>query len=134
MMAYIRGMADNEHQHVPTREVVGLAPVDPLIAFYWARLDDEERELRETAAAGARDNAWMRDVEDLKDEAPTGEPSKRGMDDLAAKRAILDDYAGYCADVDNPGRELICQVARDVIKRLATVHAGHPDYDPAWRP
>ncbi|WP_158226975.1 DUF6221 family protein [Amycolatopsis vastitatis] len=53
---------------------------------------------------------------------------------MRAKKAILDDYARYCADLDNPGRELICHVTRDVIKRLATVYDGHPDYTEDFRP
>ncbi|MFI5584449.1 DUF6221 family protein [Amycolatopsis sp. NPDC051758] len=56
------------------------------------------------------------------------------LDDLAAKRAILDDYARHCANVDNPAREMICGVTRTVIRHLATAYADHPDYDPAWRP
>jgi hypothetical protein len=72
-------------------------PVDPLIAFYWARLDE------------APDSA-----------------------DVRAKKAILDDYARYCADTSNPAREVICGVTRTVIRQLAAVYAGHPDYDEAW--
>jgi hypothetical protein len=98
-------------EHVPTREVVGAPPVDPLIGFYWARLDERERALRKR-------------VFDVSQE----------LADVAAKKAILDDYARYCADLDNPARELICQVTRDVIKRLATVYAEHPDYSADFRP
>jgi hypothetical protein len=101
-------MAD---EHVPTREVVGEAPVDPLIGFYRARLDEREQALRKRVFDVSRELA-----------------------DVAAKKAILDDYARHCADLDNPARELICQVTRDVIKRLAAVHDAHPDYDEAWRP
>ena len=54
--------------------------------------------------------------------------------DVAAKRAILDDYTRHCADLDNPARELICQTARDVIKHLATVYDQHPDYREDFRP
>ncbi|RSD21989.1 DUF6221 family protein [Amycolatopsis eburnea] len=160
-------MADNEHHHVPTREVVGLAPVDPLIAFYWARLDEAETKARAAAQTfgGAPDWQFQRLTDDdfgtdyflhvadrtipaatRPGEEDTGpfvaselaliadRDPQAVLDDVGAKKAILDDYARYCADVDNPARELICQVTRDVIKRLATVYAGHPDYDPAWRP
>jgi hypothetical protein len=96
------------NEHVPTRESVGEAPVDPLIAFYWARLD--ERQARADVLHGEE------------------------LADVRAKKAILDDYARYCADLDNPAREMICQVSRDVIKRLATVYDGHPDYTEDFRP
>ncbi|MEV4053016.1 DUF6221 family protein [Amycolatopsis sp. NPDC049688] len=97
-------MAD---QHQVTRTVTYFdgeghelpGPVDPLVGFFWARLDEEP------------DSA-----------------------DVRAKRAILDDYARYCADTTNPAREAICGVTRTVIRHLATVYTGHPDYDPAWRP
>ncbi|MEV5720623.1 DUF6221 family protein [Amycolatopsis mediterranei] len=99
-------MADHEHQ--VTRSVTYLTDagdwgadpmVDPLIAFYWARLDEEQ-------------------------------PSP----DVAAKKAVLDDYAHHCADTENPAREMICAVARAVVQRLATVYSGHPDYRTEWRP
>jgi hypothetical protein len=97
--AYPQTMADQD-LHVPAREVLDVEPtVDPLIAFYSARLD----------------------------EAP-------GSPDVAAKKAVLDDYARHCADVDNPARELICQATRDVIKHLATVYDQHPDYREDFRP
>lgn len=54
--------------------------------------------------------------------------------DVAAKKAVLDDYARRCADLDNPAREMECQLIRDVIKRLCTVYAGHPDYTEDFRP
>jgi uncharacterized protein DUF6221 len=134
-MAYPQNMADQDF-HLPTRGIVELDDagnprsgptsygavdpvVDPLLAFYWARLDEHERLVREAAD----EQAGLQDL-----------PGPRFLDDLAAKKAILDDYARYCADLDNPAREMICQVTRDVIKRLATVYADHPDYDPAWRP
>lgn len=133
-MAYSRRMADQDF-HAPKREIVELddagnlqpgpanygtasAVIDPLLAFYWARLDEHEHLARE-----ASDQAGRQDL-----------PSPRLLDDLAAKKAVLDDYARHCADLENPARELICRVTRDVIKRLAAVYAGHPDYDPAWRP
>lgn len=148
-------MAD---EHVPTREVVGEAPVDPLIGFYWARLDE-----REALARSASPGPWRLDSDRFPesihgaggDDVVSGgrwggearvfdrdedaahivdNDPQAVLDDVAAKKAILDDYARYCADVDNPARELICRVTRDVIKRLATVHAGHPDYDESWRP
>jgi hypothetical protein len=101
-------MADQDF-HVPARNVVDVEPtVDPLIAFYWARLD--ERQARADILRG----------EDLAD--------------VRAKKAILDDYARYCADLDNPARELICQTSRDVIKRLAAVYDQHPDYREDFRP
>jgi hypothetical protein len=113
-------------EHVPTREVAGLAPVDPLIAFFWARLDEREAEYRQGVA--------LYDFDGNGDEAWIEEESKRGLADVAAKKAILDDYARRCADLDNPAREMECQLIRDVIKRLATVYAGHPDYSADFRP
>ncbi len=114
-------MAD---EHVPTREVVYLEPIsDPLIAFFWARLDEAEDDAKSSGPAiEFYDGGQWRRQADMT------------LADVRAKKAILDDYARYCADVDNPAREMICQVTRDVIKRLAAVHAGHPDYDEAWRP
>jgi hypothetical protein len=92
-------MADQDF-HVSTREVFDVEPiVDPLIAFYRARLDEEPN-----------------------------------SSDVAAKKAVLDDYARHCADLDNPARELICQVTRDVIKHLAAVYDQHPDYRQDFRP
>ncbi|WP_290055653.1 DUF6221 family protein [Amycolatopsis solani] len=82
--------------------------LDPLIAFYWARLDD--------AAAS------------------TDRPSQRFLADLAAKRAVLDDYARHCAEPDSPAREMVCKVMRTVIKRFAVAEADHPDYREEWRP
>ncbi|MEV6879683.1 DUF6221 family protein [Amycolatopsis sp. NPDC051128] len=97
-------MAD---QHQVTRTVTYFdgeghelpGPVDPLLAFYWARLDEQA-------------------------DSP----------DVHAKRAILDDYARHCADLDNPARKVICEVTRTVIKHLATVYADHPDYTEDFRP
>jgi hypothetical protein len=54
--------------------------------------------------------------------------------DIAAKKAILDDYTRHCADTANPAREMICTVTRGVIQRLATVYADRPGYNPEWRP
>jgi hypothetical protein len=108
-------------EHVPTREVAGLPPVDPLIAFFWARLDEAEDDAKSSGPAIEFYDGGQRQAD-------------MTLADVRAKKAILDDYARYCADLDNPGREMICQVTRDVIKRLAAVHAGHPDYDEAWRP
>jgi len=181
-------------EHVPTRDVVYLEPVsDPLIAFFWARLDeeradldpylrdpcegasDDERHQRrahpayEYATTEGQRKAWPGVDEppegdgwelnttsaspdaferfDFTEERywrrvrPTGSrewspspSSTRRAAEIAAKKAVLDDYARYCADVDNPARQVICQVTRDVIKHLATVHAGHPDYREDFRP
>jgi hypothetical protein len=97
-------------EHVPTREVAGEAPIDPLIGFFWARLDELEDDAK-LSGPGIEvydGGQWRRQADAT-------------LADVRAKKAILDDYARYCADVDNPARELICRVTRDVIKRLATV-------------
>jgi hypothetical protein len=100
-------------ERAPTREVLDLEPiVDPLIAFFWARLDEEE--------PPAHGDEFL--------------PPSKAVRDLAAKRSILDDYARRCADLDNPAREMECRLIRDVIKRLCSIYDGHPGYDPAWRP
>jgi len=54
--------------------------------------------------------------------------------DIAAKKAVLDDYARHYADTANPAHEMICTVTRGVIQRLATVYADHPGYNTEWRP
>lgn len=89
---------------------------DPLIVFYWARLDEIERQ-----ADGA-------------DPATFTAPFRRTLADVAAKKAILDDYERRCRDITNPAREMECALIRGVIRQLATVYAGHPDYDESWRP
>lgn len=111
------------NEHVPTREVVGEAPVDPLVGFFWARLDELEDDAKSSGPAI-----------DYYDGGELRRQADATLADVAAKKAILDDYARYCALEDGPGRVLICQVTRDLIKRLAAVHDGHPDYDESWRP
>ena len=123
-----------EGVQVPTRQALHLVPPsDPLIAFFWARLDEDERVARDAR----RNEQFVYGTDRLfatGNDAIVSMAPHRAVDEIAAKKAVLDDYARYCAGVDNPARELICQVTRDVIKRLATVYARHPDYDEAWRP
>ncbi|MEU7787683.1 DUF6221 family protein [Amycolatopsis sp. NPDC049159] len=113
-----------DDEHVPTREAVHLEPVsDPLIAFFWARLDEAEDDAKSSGPGiEVYDGGEWRRQADMT------------LADVRAKKAILDDYARRCADLDNPAREMECQLIRDVIKRLATVYAGHSDYTEDFRP
>lgn len=110
-------------ERVPTRAVVGDDPVDPLIAFFWARLDEAEDDAKSSGPAI-----------DYYDGGEWQRQAYMTLADVRAKKEILDDYARRCADLDNPAREVECQLIRDVIKRLATVYAGHPDYTEDFRP
>jgi hypothetical protein len=172
-----RGFTDEEIEKIariasegvpfPTRDVVYLEPIsDPLIAFYWARLD-------ERAAAAAPDDAIAAVIAEHDAASPSIDmlvgreveralrrsglvPSRREiLADVAAKKAILDDYATTMrvrdelsakfraapAEGKSP-RDLAtweradyeATILRTVIKQLATVYEGHPDYDAAWKP
>jgi hypothetical protein len=119
------------------REVVHLEPVsDPLIAFFWARLDETQEDLlaAKADAYGGASGAALRVVESGESRQAVVRRLEAIQRDVAAKKAVLDDYARRCADLDNPAREMECQLIRDVIKRLATVYAGHPDYTEDFRP
>lgn len=118
-------MAD---EHVPTRESVHLEPVsDPLIAFFWARLDEAEDDAK---SSGPADEL----VIDVYDGGQWRRQADMTLADVRAKKSILDDYAARCANTSNPARSLECTLIRDVIKRLATVYAGHADYTEDFRP
>lgn len=136
-------MAD---EHEVTRDVAYLEPIaDPLIVFFWARLDEVER-----IAGSAKRGPWQADGSSVIAGHPTDEvvdfawddsaehialhDPRAVLDDVAAKKAILDDYERRCRDTANPAREMECQLIRDVIKHLATVYAGHPDYREDFRP
>jgi hypothetical protein len=60
---------------------------------------------------------------------------------VEAKRAILDRYAGACAEVRSfvtAERRTAARIAQfeleAVVHLLALAWAAHPDYDPAWSP
>jgi hypothetical protein len=60
---------------------------------------------------------------------------------IEAKRAILDRYAGACAEVRSfvtAERRTAARIAQfeleAVVHLLALAWAAHPDYDPAWSP
>lgn len=120
-------------EHVPTREVAGLAPVDPLIAFFLgpARRGGRRREVerprdrllrrRRVAAAGSSRIAFF---------ARTSASVASDYADACRTRDL--DSGVYASDYLAADGE--ARVLRDVIKRLASVHDGHPDYDEAWRP
>lgn len=70
----------------------------------------------------------------------------RVLADIAAKRAILALHAPIASDV-SPVGELLCEAETvgdnhyhstpwpcPTLCILATIHAGHPDYDESWRP
>lgn len=143
--------------HVPTRDVAYFdgdgnqvaAMPDPLIVFYWARLDDVERAARYVLSDYAQhEEAWSvpsTGVLQLGDDlVPTGDgplaefiagnDPQAVLDDIRSKKAILDDYERRCRDTTNPARELECRLIRGVIQQLATVYAGHPDYREDFRP
>lgn len=172
-------------------EVPGM--VDPLIVFYWARLDEEQGEvdpyLRDPFEGASDDERHERHAHrayeykttegqrkgwPYVDDPPEGDgwelnttsrdpdaferfeyteerywrrlrpggpdewkPSPRYVRqaaDVAAKKAILDDYERRCRDTTNPARQMECTLIRGVIRQLATVYDGHPDYRPEWRP
>lgn len=62
----------------------------------------------------------------------------RVLAEVAAKEAILDECLGVQEQADrdwnDPGLNAMAGAYLDVVKLLAAVHAGHPDYDESWRP
>ena len=69
----------------------------------------------------------------------------RVLADIAAKRAIVEDYqivmANNAIERANDGdelkiaaRELVAKSLRMVLIRLAAPYADHPDFDETWRP
>lgn len=128
-----------------------------LVEFLKARLDEDEAAAK---AAGEFDGeTWVARGDAVLENVPDGTRGEwiaqrcedddtaahiarhdpaRVLADVAAKRAILDGYrmlAWVLGDEDAPGtlkdREFIL---RGVLKRLATVHARHPDYRQEWKP
>lgn len=99
-----------------------------IVDFLRARLDEDER-----AAVAARDSVpWTVKGKDT----PVGEHLGRHLPDrvlreVAAKRAILDQYQEVMAD-QFPGRDRGAMVR--VVDQMLSVYSDHEDYDPGWAP
>jgi hypothetical protein len=152
-----------------------------IVDFLDARLEEDfeaaanasqDGDAGNTWTVGARQGSWRQEarigddredlVFDVKDGACVGfdellaylvrfHPS-RALQDVAAKRAIIDEHSsphtvvdGFCGEC---GRELpdgihtkdqsYCQIHGfrecDTLLHIATVYDDHPDYQTAWRP
>jgi Family of unknown function (DUF6221) len=108
--------------------------VSDLVAFWRARLDEDEAEARETADADAE--FWS----DVKGDGTYFDRfgPARVLREVEAHRAILaaavaaDGYAHRMAG-DSVG--VGAAAAWDqVIRHLVAVYRDHPDYDGAWKP
>lgn len=107
--------------------------MDDLIAFLWARLDEDETAIRTWAACCVHIDAC--------DE--TGGylerfDTRRMLAEVEAKREILDEYRLWAEDDSRDYDQ--SQTAADrtaalevVVKLLAQPYAEHPDCRPEWR-
>jgi hypothetical protein len=128
-----------------------------LVAFYAARLDEDEATAK---AAADPDPVWTQPdperypgkIEDsvgvvVYDEGcPTSDQAAhiarhdpaRVLREVEAKRAILANYdAAFERRRQHPGdvasaADLLAMVR--IVKLLVAVYSDHPDYDPGWRP
>lgn len=113
-----------------------------LTEFLTARLDEEEA-VAESTGLHAQANGFDTGMPPMgsggireSPEYPTVYVNpKRVLADIAAKRAIVEEYveadAYYRVRADAPAGELTG--LRTAVLLLAQPYADHPDFDPAWR-
>jgi uncharacterized protein DUF6221 len=103
--------------------------VSDLVAFLRARLDEDEREIRNDPPAGMGYAVLAR----------------RMVREVQAKRAILDHYADltratYPRELYRPGDGKptvawgLVKYGDYALRQLAAIYSDHPDYDQEWRP
>ncbi|MEU0465038.1 DUF6221 family protein [Amycolatopsis sp. NPDC006131] len=138
--------------------------MDDLIAFFQARLDDEQR-LAEAVSRETTEPNWSAGDLNLSDYVTTAEHGNpvvvgpysgfmswemrqyialhdpaRALEDVAAKRRVIEAYEKVVFEqkvrANHPGEDLASmqQALRHAIKILALPHAAHPDYCEVWRP
>lgn len=103
-------------------------PVEDLIAFLRARLDDYQRHIAKLRELTAEDQGWLQSDEELPPEPD------RPMIDLDAKRRIIDWYEEHKPPYGSADQQVIYEDAEIVIQLLALPFADHPDYREGWRP
>ena len=123
---------------------------DPLVAFWTARLDENEATAKRAAACALvqRDGyepgdwRWLRSYGQpqpeqiaLIDHQSQFDPA-RVLREVEAKRAILARYVAVQAWSYPPGDgdEAVQDELGEIIRRLVAVESDHPDYRPEWAP
>lgn len=106
-----------------------------LVEFLRARLDEDEAAARSCAGPHWCGCAHV-DFVMTAGRCDCGYPA-RVLADVEAKRAFIEDanYVMRSYENDNaPDTYGGVSACDEMLKRLASVYAGHPDYDEAWRP
>lgn len=112
-----------------------------LITFVRERLDEREATARR-AARESNGERWSRlqfrnGLPDVAEHAAANDPAYV-LRDIAAKRAIVDAYENALQRNQSPPIDawLAGAVAAGqfYLRCIAAIDAGHPDYNPEWRP
>lgn len=114
-----------------------MTSVDDLIAFYAARLDEEERLADAATHAGlgidiGPGGKAVSDDPDVQDHFATWNPS-RVRREVEAKRAIVAEFQKVDKPED-PWHADADATFWSVIKHMASAYSDHPDYRPEWAP
>jgi hypothetical protein len=100
-----------------------------LAAFLAARLDEDEaaaREMHEARVCSGCSDGWEAGFDP--ERCDCGYPA-RVLREVAAKRAILENYVTFSAySQESPGIKAAITVLENVIRHLAAVYSDHPDY------
>lgn len=122
-----------------------MSAVDDLIAFLWARLDEDEARTRELLVRAQQTTLMLKDPKLLgrfipgwHDWPDVERMCAERLAEVEAKREILDEYRLWAEDDSRDYDQ--SQTAADrtaalevVVKLLAQPYAEHPDYRPEWR-
>lgn len=101
-------------------------------------LDDNGQMLYTTVAAGEDHAPWVADGHELPE--PTSarivyDPA-RALREVAAKREIVggedDGLALYVVHERGVWPDELTRAAKQILRRMAAVYSGHPDYQPEW--
>jgi tRNA isopentenyl-2-thiomethyl-A-37 hydroxylase MiaE len=99
-----------------------------IAAFITARLDERMTELR------ALEDAHCQGFEVSTRSGAAAFSTRTEMADIQTKRRIVEECCeNWDEDAWERDRARASDLAFDVLRLLATLWMGHPDFDPAWR-